>query len=84
MAEQDAYEYAGDFKTNKQPRWLPALYIHWLKLFPEPFKWIVVPGLFELEDEQVQIEKIVLTAFQMLDLLDIKKTEKMFMPHRLT
>ncbi|KAK9447023.1 uncharacterized protein V1518DRAFT_125553 [Limtongia smithiae] len=81
MAEQDAYEYADDFKTNKQPPWLHALYIHWLKLFREPFKGVttdgtVVPGLFELEDEQVQIEEIVATALQLLDLLDSKQTEK--------
>ncbi|KAJ5124502.1 uncharacterized protein N7515_008327 [Penicillium bovifimosum] len=64
MSQQDAHEYAHDFKTGHQPPWLHALYMHWLDLLQEPFKGvttdgIVRPGLFTLQDEEVPIQTIV-------------------------
>lgn len=44
MRNQDAHEYARDFKTLKQPPWLHALYMHWLDLLQEPFKGVTNDG----------------------------------------
>jgi hypothetical protein len=44
MQRQDAREYAEAFKTSGQPPWLHGLYLHWLKLFKEPFKGITNDG----------------------------------------
>lgn len=44
MRTQDAYEYAHDFKTLRQPPWLHALYMHWLDLLQEPFKGVTTDG----------------------------------------
>ncbi|KAK9379259.1 uncharacterized protein V2V93DRAFT_374379 [Kockiozyma suomiensis] len=75
MKEQDAHEYATAFKTGAQPPWLHALYVHWMKLFAEPFKGVttdgkVVPDLFKLQSDEIPIDKIVSTANAVLDLVD--------------
>lgn len=44
MRNQDAHEYARDFKALKQPPWLHALYMHWLDLLQEPFKGVTNDG----------------------------------------
>lgn len=44
MKKQNCREYAHDFKTLKQPPWLHALYMHWLRLYQEPFKGVTVDG----------------------------------------
>lgn len=44
MCQQDAHEYAHDFKTGHQPPWLHALYMHWLDLLQEPFKGVTTDG----------------------------------------
>ncbi|KAJ5609013.1 hypothetical protein N7528_009580 [Penicillium herquei] len=80
MCTQDAHEYADDFKTNKQPPWLHALYMHWLDLLNEPFKGVttdgnVRPDLFTLQDEDVPIQQIVDTTETFLGLLDNKQKE---------
>ncbi|OLN92837.1 hypothetical protein CCHL11_06781 [Colletotrichum chlorophyti] len=64
MRSQNAHEYARDFKEGGNPPWLHALYLHWRKLFKEPYTGItsdgtVRPALFQLEDEGVPIQEIV-------------------------
>lgn len=46
MRNQDAHEYAHDFKTLKNPPWLHALYMHWVDLLQEPFKGVTTDGMF--------------------------------------
>lgn len=45
MQQQNAREYASSFKNTRSPPWLHALYLHWRKLFGEPFKGITVDGM---------------------------------------
>jgi hypothetical protein len=45
MRDQDAHEYAQDFKTLHNPPWLHALYMHWLDLLQEPFKGVTTDGI---------------------------------------
>ena len=45
QAKKDAREYAQDFKDNRGPPWLHALYMHWMKLFEEPFTGITNDGM---------------------------------------
>ncbi|KAJ5801153.1 uncharacterized protein N7518_003221 [Penicillium psychrosexuale] len=80
MCQQDAHEYANEFKTGHQPPWLHALYMHWLELFQEPFKGVttdgnVCPGLFTLQEEDVPIQQIVDAAEAVTSLLDDKQKE---------
>jgi len=44
MRGQDAHEYAEAFISGGNPPWLHALYLHWKKLFQEPFKGITNDG----------------------------------------
>ncbi|KAI1428119.1 hypothetical protein F5Y12DRAFT_75143 [Xylaria sp. FL1777] len=67
IAQNDAYGHARELKDKHAPPWLHGLYVHWRKLFEEPFKGItndgvVRPGLFKLRDEGVPIERIVAAA----------------------
>ncbi|KAK7202444.1 hypothetical protein BZA70DRAFT_285795 [Myxozyma melibiosi] len=82
MKEQDAHEYADAFKTNKQPPWVHALYMHWLKLYSDSFKGVtsdgkVEPGLYQLQDDEIPIDKIVATANTLLGLLSDDQKKKM-------
>jgi hypothetical protein len=77
MQRQDAHEYANEFKQRGNPPWLHALYLHWRRLFQEPYKGITSDGrvrsdLFQLQDEGVQIDAIVTAA----DLMLSKMTEE--------
>ncbi|KAH6845229.1 hypothetical protein B0I37DRAFT_328307 [Chaetomium sp. MPI-CAGE-AT-0009] len=74
MQTQDAEEYAKAFKENGVPPWLHGLYLHWQKLFQEPFKGItndgrVRPDLFRLQDEGMPITSIVSAANALLSQL---------------
>ncbi|KAK3694566.1 hypothetical protein B0T22DRAFT_507185 [Podospora appendiculata] len=67
MQKQDAHEYAKAFIQGGMPPWLHGLYLHWRKLFQEPFKGVtndghVRPGLFTLQDEGMPIAAIVAAA----------------------
>ncbi|KAK0618558.1 hypothetical protein B0T17DRAFT_495943 [Bombardia bombarda] len=67
MQKQDAHEYAQAFIQGGMPPWLHALYLHWRKLFQEPFKGVtsdghVRPNLFELQDEGMPIQEITSAA----------------------
>ncbi|KAG9852557.1 hypothetical protein KCU98_g3447, partial [Aureobasidium melanogenum] len=71
MKQQDAHEYAHGFKTKHNPPWLHALYMYWRSLLAEPFKGvtsdgIVREGLFNYEDEGVDIDSIVKAAQSLL------------------
>lgn len=57
MRNQDAHEYAHDFKTLRQPPWLHALYMHWLELLQEPFKGVTADGMLpgQLMDIQLSV-----------------------------
>ncbi|KAF4332797.1 hypothetical protein FBEOM_13395 [Fusarium beomiforme] len=81
MQQQDAHSYAADFKENKNPPWLHALYEHWKDLYKEPFKGVtsdgvVQQGLFDLEDNQVPVADISAAAGQVLDALDETQKQK--------
>ncbi|KAK4250823.1 hypothetical protein C7999DRAFT_28652 [Corynascus novoguineensis] len=74
MQKQDAHEYARAFKESGVPPWLHGLYLHWRKLYQEPFKGItndgrVRPDLFRLQDEGMPIEAIVSAAETLLSRL---------------
>ncbi|KAL2178708.1 uncharacterized protein P884DRAFT_221203 [Thermothelomyces heterothallicus CBS 202.75] len=74
MQRQDAHEYAKAFKETGVPPWLHGLYLHWRKLYQEPFKGItndghVRPGLFRLRDEGIPIEAILSAAETLLSKL---------------
>lgn len=49
MCQQDAHEYAHEFKAGRQPPWLHALYMHWLDLLQEPFKGVTTDGMNQTE-----------------------------------
>lgn len=44
MQKQDAHEYAKEFKEEGRPPWLHALYLHWKKLFAQPYQGITTDG----------------------------------------
>ncbi|KAK3498174.1 hypothetical protein B0T13DRAFT_252640 [Neurospora crassa] len=74
MQKQDAHEYAKEFIEGGNPPWLHGLYLHWRKLFQDPFKGItndgtVRPNLFTLQDEGMPIDSIVSATANLLSLL---------------
>ncbi|KAM0546856.1 hypothetical protein ACHAO7_007545 [Fusarium culmorum] len=83
MKKQDAYEYAEIFKKGGQPPWLHGLYLHWRKLFNEPYQGVtsdgvVRDGLFELQDEGIPIESIVEAANSLCNSLSEEQKNKTF------
>ena len=46
MQKQDAHEYAKALIEGGTPPWLHGLYLHWRKLFQEPFKGVTNDGVF--------------------------------------
>ncbi|UZP39384.1 hypothetical protein NXS19_007200 [Fusarium pseudograminearum] len=83
MKKQDAYEYAEIFKKGGQPPWLHGLYLHWRKLFNEPYQGVtsdgvVKDGLFELQDEGIPIESIVEAANSLCSSLSEEQKNKTF------
>ncbi|RSL76720.1 hypothetical protein CEP51_009710 [Fusarium floridanum] len=81
MQKQDVYEYAEEFKENKQPPWLHALYCHWLELFKEPFKGVtndgnVRRGIFDLQDDGIPIKDIVHATNELVQLLGDEQYHK--------
>ncbi|CAP69558.1 uncharacterized protein PODANS_1_12160 [Podospora anserina S mat+] len=74
MQKQDAHEYAKAFIEGGNPPWLHGLYLHWLKLYQEPFKGVtsdgnVKPNLFHLSPEEIPISSIVTATTNLLSLL---------------
>ncbi|KAI0385969.1 hypothetical protein F5Y04DRAFT_245150 [Hypomontagnella monticulosa] len=67
IAQNDAYGHAKELLEHHRPPWLYGLYVHWRKLFEEPFKGVtndgtVRPNLFNLRDEGIPIDAIVAAA----------------------
>ncbi|OTB05914.1 hypothetical protein M426DRAFT_319299 [Hypoxylon sp. CI-4A] len=67
IAQNDAYGHAKELLEHHRPPWLYGLYVHWRKLFQEPYKGVtndgtVRPNLFKLRDEGVPIDAIVTAA----------------------
>lgn len=56
MCQQDAHEYANEFKTGQQPPWLYALYMHWLELLQEPFKGVTTDGMNHIKKDTTKLE----------------------------
>ncbi|KAK3996901.1 hypothetical protein QBC44DRAFT_123843 [Cladorrhinum sp. PSN332] len=74
MQKQDAHSYAKAFIEGGNPPWLHGLFLHWRKLFQEPFRGVtndgaVRPDLFTLQDEEMPIDRIVASAEHLLSLL---------------
>lgn len=44
MKKKDAHVYAEDFKKHGNPPWLHGLYLHWRKLFQQPYQGITSDG----------------------------------------
>ncbi|CEI62534.1 hypothetical protein FVEN_g5076 [Fusarium venenatum] len=83
MKKQDAYEYAENFKKGGNPPWLYGLYLHWRKLFNEPYQGVtsdgaVRDGLFELQHESIPIESIVEAANSLCNSLSEEQKDKTF------
>ncbi|KAI1800405.1 hypothetical protein F4811DRAFT_566920 [Daldinia bambusicola] len=81
IAKSDAYSHAKELLEHHRPPWLYGLYLHWRKLFEEPFKGvtddgIVRPNLFELRDEGVPIEAITNTANTIIAQLSAEQTAR--------
>lgn len=77
MQRQNAHEYADEFKQKSNPPWLHGLYLHWRRLFQQPFKGItndgrIRPDLFQLQDEGIPVDAIVGAT----DLMLSKMTEE--------
>ncbi|KAI0898580.1 hypothetical protein F4806DRAFT_365771 [Annulohypoxylon nitens] len=67
IAKNDAYGHAKELLEHHRPPWLYGLYVHWRKLFDEPFKGVtndgtVRPNLFPIRDEGLPIASIVAAA----------------------
>lgn len=48
IAENDAYGHAQELLEHHRPPWLYGLYVHWRKLFEEPFKGVTSDGMYFL------------------------------------
>ncbi|KAI0837736.1 hypothetical protein F5Y06DRAFT_270115 [Hypoxylon sp. FL0890] len=67
ITKNDAYGHAKELLEHHRPPWLYGLYVHWRKLFEEPFKGVtndgtIRPNLFKLRDEGLPISAIVAAA----------------------
>ncbi|KAI2473685.1 hypothetical protein F4781DRAFT_379843 [Annulohypoxylon bovei var. microspora] len=67
IAKNDEYGHAKELLEHHRPPWLYGLYMHWRKLFEEPFKGVtndgtIRPNLFPLRDEGIPIDAIVAAA----------------------
>ncbi|KAI1760713.1 hypothetical protein GGR53DRAFT_508752 [Hypoxylon sp. FL1150] len=81
IAVNDAYGHAKELLEHQRPPWLYGLYVHWRKLFEEPFKGVtndgtVRPDLFKLRDEGIPIKTIVAAAEAVISQLTPAQTAK--------
>ncbi|KAI0135086.1 hypothetical protein F4814DRAFT_399849 [Daldinia grandis] len=81
IAENDAYGHAQELLEHHRPPWLYGLYVHWRKLFEEPFKGVtsdgtVQPNLFHLRDEGVPIDAIAANANAIISQLSPEQTAR--------
>jgi hypothetical protein len=84
-SKQDVYEYAKFFQDNHAPPWLFDLTQTWAKLYDEPFKGVttdgnVREGLFNAQDEGLDIGKIVAAAEALMGKLDNEQKKKVQYP----
>jgi hypothetical protein len=84
-SKQDVYEYAKFFQDNHAPPWLFDLTQAWAKLYDEPFKGVttdgnVREGLFNAQDEGLDIGKIVAAAEALMGKLDNEQKKKVQYP----
>ncbi|RMD40597.1 hypothetical protein DV735_g4535, partial [Chaetothyriales sp. CBS 134920] len=82
---QDAYSYAGAFKTSQHPPWLYNLSKTWESLLEEPFHGVttdgtIVPDLFKRQDEKLPIQDIVSAAQNVLDQLSPEQRSGVLFP----
>lgn len=83
MAKQNAHEYAHEFKTNGNPPWLHALYLHWRALLQEPYRGVtsdgnVIHDLYPIQDEGLPVDKIVTAADKLVSLCSEDQQTKLF------
>jgi hypothetical protein len=83
--DQDIYEYTQFFRETKTPPWLHNLTQIWEVLYREPFHGVttdgnVIPDLFKVEDEELDIESIVQATDSLLDRLTSAEREKIQYP----
>ncbi|KAL3426792.1 hypothetical protein PVAG01_00301 [Phlyctema vagabunda] len=81
----DATSYAKFFNDNQAPPWLYNLTQAWQKLFDEPFKGVtedgsIIPDLYPIQDEGVQIDTIVSAVEAVLGKLDAAQREQVSYP----
>ncbi|KAI1338669.1 hypothetical protein F5Y15DRAFT_416892 [Xylariaceae sp. FL0016] len=81
IAQNDAYGHAKELKEKQGPPWLYGLYVHWRKLFEEPYKGVtsdgtVIPNLFKIRDEGIPIDAIVAAAHRVLSQLTPAQTAR--------
>ncbi|KAK6954022.1 hypothetical protein Daesc_003984 [Daldinia eschscholtzii] len=81
IAKNDAYGHAKELLEYHRPPWLYGLYVHWRKLFEEPFKGVtndgaVRPNLFKLRDEGVPIDAITRAANAVISQLSAEQTAR--------
>jgi hypothetical protein len=81
-SKQSLYEYADFFRDNHAPPWLFELTQAWAKLYDEPFKGVtsdgsIREGLFESQDEEVEIEGVVKKAEELLGKLSVEEKQKL-------
>jgi hypothetical protein len=84
-SKQDVYEYANFFRDNHAPPWLFDLTQAWAKLYDEPFTGVtadgkVKEGLFKVQDEGVEIDRVVEAADALLGKLDDEQNKKVQYP----
>lgn len=82
IASHTPYTYTAQFLSTQHPPWLYGLYKHWRALFAQPYKGVtndggaVRPDLYRLEDEGVEVDKIVAAAEAILSLANEAQRQK--------
>ncbi|GAD97986.1 hypothetical protein MYCGRDRAFT_37101 [Paecilomyces variotii No. 5] len=83
--QQDVYSYAEAFQKNHVPPWLYNLTKAWERLYAEPYKGVtsdgnIIPDLFKIQDEGVEMRKIVQAAENLLSKLSPEQKSKLQYP----
>lgn len=84
-AKQNVYEYVQSMQDNRAPPWLYDLTKVWEKLLEEPYKGItndgtVREGLYQAQDEGVDVDGPVKKAEELLAALDSEQKGKISYP----
>lgn len=83
--EQDCYSYAETLLCEKHPPWIYNLAQTWEKLYRQPFKGLtsdgkIIPDLYQIQDEGVDVEKIVKAVENALSNLSSVEKKKVSYP----